>query len=88
MIMAAIERIAPSDRMALEYDRQHLALYAALLDAADMGLDWREAATALMGIDVHEADAQTCWQSHLERARWIVGEGLASAIVAFGRQDS
>lgn len=77
--------VAPSGP-AIEYDRRHLALYAALLDAADVGQDWRETASSLMGLDVDSAGAKACWQSHLERARWIVSEGLASAISVFGHQ--
>lgn len=70
-----------------DYDLQHLAIYAALLDAADAEQDWREAAVRLMGIDANGPDARTCWQSHLDRARWIIGEGLASAIEVFGRHE-
>ena len=77
--------VAPSGP-AIEYDRCHLALYAALLDAADAGQDWRETARNLMDLDVDSAGAEACWRSHLERARWIVGEGLASAISVFGHQ--
>jgi hypothetical protein len=38
----------------------------------------------LMGLDVADASAKPCWRSHLERARWIVGDGLAEACAAFG----
>lgn len=76
--------MAPCDESVLSYDRRHLSLYAALLDADDAGLDWRDAAATLMGIDVNDAGAEPCWRSHLERARWIVGNGLAAAIAAFG----
>lgn len=65
------------------YDREHLALYAALLQADDAGRDWREAASSLMHLDPAAKDTEACWRSHLERARWIVGEGLAEALVAF-----
>jgi hypothetical protein len=67
-----------------DYDRSHLALYAALLDAADAGRDWREAAATVMRIDMTDPRAETCWRSHLERARWIIGDGLAAAVAAFG----
>lgn len=79
-----IERLAPTCEAVVEYDRCHLALYAALLEAADAGSDWKEAAVALMRIEVTDSDAESCWQSHLDRARWIVGNGLPSALVAFG----
>ncbi|WP_230461197.1 hypothetical protein [Sphingobium sp. CAP-1] len=67
-----------------DYDRRHLALYAAILDAADQGRPWREAAGDIMKLDVARDDAEACWQSHLDRARWIIGDGLGSAIAAFG----
>lgn len=66
------------------YDRHHLALYAALLDAETMGTEWRDAARTLMLLNPEGKDTQRCWKSHLDRARWIVGEGLAQACTAFG----
>lgn len=81
--MGIIKGVAPSGNVVIEYDRQHLALYAALLEADDAGRDWRDAAATLMHLDITHEEAETCWRSHLERARWIVGEGLATALVAF-----
>lgn len=84
MAVHAIEQIAPSGEPVTGYDREHLVLYAALIDADDAGEDWQEAASTIMTIDVHCAGAEACWRSHLERARWIVGDGLAAALEAFG----
>lgn len=81
--MGTINTVAPSDDVAVDYDRRHLALYAALLDADDAGTDWRDAASSLMLLDVTDQQAEACWRSHVERARWIIGEGLGSALVAF-----
>jgi hypothetical protein len=81
--MGEIESQAPSGTDVVDYDRWNLALYAALLDADDAGQDWREVAASLMQLDVTHKDAEVCWRSHLERARWIIGEGLATALVAF-----
>lgn len=83
--METIAPAAPTGGDVVEYDRRHLALYAAMLDANDAGLDWTDAARSLMGIDVAEAGAEACWQSHLDRARWIIGNGLEKAVSAFGR---
>ncbi len=80
---ARVHKMAPSGVMVLDYDRNHLALYAALLDADKAGSDWQDAASRLMQLDITEATAEACWRSHLDRARWIVGEGLGSALVAF-----
>lgn len=82
--MDVVDRLAPTGNAVVDYDRRHLALYAALLEAADSGCDWRDAAASLMRLDVTRTEAEACWRSHLERAKWIVGEGLASAVVAFG----
>lgn len=79
-----VDWLAPSGEVPAEYDLRHLALYAALLDAEDAGQHWRDAAAALLGIDVSDASAEACWRSHIERARWIVGEGLGAAIASFG----
>lgn len=85
----AIEPLAPSGNTVLDYDRHHLALYAALLDDADSGRDWRQSAADILGIDPDADHAERCWRSHLDRARWIVGDGLGAAISAFGvRPDS
>lgn len=86
--MNEIERRAPEGDGVVDYDRCHLALYAALLEAADVGQPWQEAATSLMRLDVAECDAEACWRSHLERARWIVGDGLGLAIDAFNERRS
>ncbi|HKY81397.1 MAG TPA: hypothetical protein VJM09_07990 [Sphingobium sp.] len=72
----------------VDYDRRHLALYAALLEADDLGRDWQDAATSLMHIDVTQGDAEACWHSHLERARWIVGDGLGIALEALNARRS
>lgn len=84
MVTMVVERTAPSGHDVVEYDRRHLALYAAMLDADDAGLDWADAARTLMGIDTAEVGAEACWRSHLERARWIIGDGLTKAVSAFG----
>lgn len=87
-IMRDILDVAPSGDAATDYDRRQLALYAALLDADDMGLDWRKAVVSLMQLDPLRPGAELCWHSHLERARWIVGPGLAQAVEVFGQADA
>lgn len=84
--MPTLDATAPSGA-ATNYDRSHLMTYAELLDADSRGVAWEESAATILGLDpVADRDkARLCWTSHLERARWIVGEGLASAVEAFGR---
>lgn len=86
--MAAIqlEREAPDGDVVL-YDRQHLLIYAELVDADDAGVCWRDGALEILGIDpAVDADFARCaWDSHLARARWIIGDGLHIATEAFGK---
>ncbi|WP_234053404.1 MULTISPECIES: DNA -binding domain-containing protein [unclassified Xanthobacter] len=59
------------------YDEAHLATYLRLLDAAEEGVDWREVARIVFGLDV-EADparAKRIHDSHLARARWMTEHG-------------
>ena len=83
-----LRNVAPSGQVT-EYDRQNLPVYAELLDADAAGIDWAEGARLILGLDVavDSETARTCWESHLARAHWIVGEGLGSALQAFGRNS-
>lgn len=84
-MIADLEPLAPSGG-ATKYDRSHLLIYAELLDADGHGITCQQGALDILGIDpVRDPEAaRLCWDSHLARARWIVGEGLASAVEAFG----
>ncbi|EPR18826.1 hypothetical protein M527_11705 [Sphingobium indicum IP26] len=84
--MAVVDELAPAGEAVVDYDQRNLALYAALIDAHDAGIDWRIAAADLMGLDPSNPEAENCWRSHLERAQWIVGDGMAAALVAFGKR--
>jgi hypothetical protein len=82
----SLDPVAPPGNAVLDYDRRHLLTYAELLDAADAGIDWRAGSLAILGVDpeAHAEHARCCWDSHLARARWIVGDGLGCAIEALG----
>jgi hypothetical protein len=84
--MSLLRDLAPIGTQVTDYDRRHLALYAALLDAEDAGLDWSQAASSLLGLDPMGSGTEACWRSHMERARWMVGAGLPNALEAFARQ--
>jgi hypothetical protein len=86
MSSQALDATAPTRDTVLDYDRRNLLTYAELLDAADAGVDWRKGSLEILGIDpIADADrARCCWDSHLARARWIIGDGLGAAIEAFG----
>jgi hypothetical protein len=83
--MSLLRDLAPIGTEVTDYDRRHLALYAALLDAEDAGLDWAQAAASLLDLDPGAPCTEACWRSHMERARWIVGAGLPDALEAFAR---
>lgn len=76
--------LAPKTEEVTEYDRAHFLTYARLLDAANLDTDWRGNAETILGVkqDMDEKTAWQCWGSHLARARWIIGDGLALAIEA------
>ena len=86
MAAVRLEREAPDGDVVL-YDRQHLLIYAELVDADDAGVGWRDGALGILGIDpVEDPDLAHCaWDSHLARARWIIGDGLHAATEAFGK---
>jgi len=88
MEMGDILDFAPSGEAVTAYDLHQIALYAALIDAADTMVLWQDAAAKIMDIDPQAAGAEACWRSHLDRARWIVGPGLAQAVTTFGRADA
>ena len=77
--------VAPSGQVT-SYDRRILPIYADLLDADSAGIGWVEGARIILHLDSSYDDdaARRCWESHLDRARWIVSSGLGSAITEFG----
>jgi hypothetical protein len=63
------------------YDRQHIITYARLLTAEREGVDWRDGVRDILRQDPDRDPKQAliCWESHLERARWISTEGFRLA---------
>lgn len=68
---------APTDPALTSYDEQHLVTYWRLLDAAADGADWKEVARIVLHIDPDRESirAQTAFESHLRRARWLADHG-------------
>lgn len=83
----ALLPLAP-DGAVTAYDRRHLSLYAALLDADEAGTSWREVSWLLMRLHPDADGTQRCWATHLGRARWIIGEGLSDACHFFGSRPA
>lgn len=67
----------PQSSSLTEYDREHLALYIRLLDAADEGAEWTEVVRVLFGLDPNRDGerARRIHDSHLARARWMTEHG-------------
>lgn len=69
--------VAPNEAKLTAYDEQHVVTYIRLLQAEGQGADWREVARIVLHIDPErEPDrAQTAYQSHLARAKWVTEQG-------------
>jgi Uncharacterized conserved protein (DUF2285) len=67
----------PADDRITAYDERHFVTYLRLLDAADEGADWQEAAQIIFGLDsrVEPDHARLVHDAHLERARWMTTRG-------------
>lgn len=74
---AGIADEAPRSDAITAYDEAHFVVYLRLLDAETDGADWREAAAIVLGLDpaADPAGARRCWESHLQRARWMAENG-------------
>jgi hypothetical protein len=61
-----------------DYDRANFVTYARILDAVCVNLPWRRAAAEILGLDIadDEANAFRIWAAYVDRAEWIVGDGL------------
>jgi len=70
------------------YDRQHFMTYARLLSAEREGINWRDGVREILRQDPDKdpRQARICWESHLERARWIATEGLQLAVARANAQ--
>lgn len=77
MTMISYLEEAPNSLALTEYDRQHIKLYARLLDAEADGADWQEAVQVLFGISpITEPErARRVHDSHLARAHWMTEHG-------------
>ncbi len=75
------EKVEWSDVISL-YDRQHFVTYARLLTAEREEMDWRDGVREILRHDPDKDPRQAwiCWESHLERARWIATEGVKQAV--------
>lgn len=64
------------------YDREHMALYLRLLDAARDGADWREAVQILFGLDpdLDPQRSRHIHDAHLARARWMSDHGYREIV--------
>lgn len=72
-----LEEFPPSEDHVTVYDRDHIKLYARLLDAETEGAPLEEVSRILLGIDAESEPerAQRVHANHLERARWMTEHG-------------
>jgi hypothetical protein len=65
------------------YDREHIKLYARLLDAMADGAEWREAMEIIfeMDVDSDPGRAERIHAAHLKRARWMTEVGFQHLLV-------
>jgi hypothetical protein len=73
--------VAWSDQVT-SYDEQHFLTYARLLDADAINADWHEVARIVLLRDpVKDPErAHRCWQTHLDRAKWIATTGYQQLV--------
>ena len=64
------------------YDREHMALYLRLLDAARDGADWREAVQILFSLDpdIDPQHSRQIYDAHMARARWMSDHGYRELV--------
>ena len=74
---AVVADLAPTESDLTDYDLKHFSTYLRLLDAADEGVDWAEAARTVLHISpsVEPERARRAWESHFARARWVMERG-------------
>lgn len=67
--------VAPTADVITPYDEEHFITYARLLDAEAEGADWREVVRIVLHRDPDAKGSRHCWQSHLNRAHWMIEHG-------------
>ncbi|HJO66236.1 MAG TPA: DUF2285 domain-containing protein [Sphingomonas sanguinis] len=70
-----VDDLAPAVPEITDYDETHFVTYMRLLDAEADRADWMEVARVVLHRDPAAPTTQTCWESHLARARWMTQIG-------------
>ena len=75
--------VPPANDFVTDYDRQHLKLYARLLDAEADGASVSEIVKILFGIDAENDPerARKLHAGHLGRAHWMAENGYRNLIL-------
>jgi len=81
-LIPSVDYEAPCAAEITRYDQEHFVTYARLLDAEADRADWRDVVRLVLrrNPDADPARSRKCWQSHLERARWIASAGYQQLI--------
>jgi hypothetical protein len=74
--------MAPTDAIVTDYDQAHFLTYARVLDAERDGFDWAAGLKSILYRDFGDDGTmgKRCWDSHVERANWIVKNGIATML--------
>lgn len=80
--MSSVAECAPSVAEVTPYDQAHARTYLRILDAEAGGAAWEEVARLVLGMDPENDPerARRCFETHLERARWMATQGYLEAL--------
>ena len=70
-----VDDLAPAVQEITNYDETHFVTYMRLLDAEADRAGCMEVARVVLHRDPAIPTTQTCWESHLARARWMTQTG-------------
>ena len=81
-LIPKVDDEAPVAGEITRYDQEHFITYARLLDAEADRADWRDVVRVVLQRDpmTEPLLSRRCWQSHLDRARWIATTGYQQLV--------
>ena len=81
-LIPKVDDEAPCAAEITRYDQEHFVTYARLLDAEAERANWRDVVRLVLrrNPDTEPTLSRRCWQSHLDRARWIATAGYQQLV--------
>ena len=85
--MSGLADFAPVEPTMTAYDQTHAKTYLRMLDADADGAAWEEVARLVLSIDpaAEPGRARRCFNTHLERARWMSANGYLEVLKSGSR---